>query len=157
MYVNINTNGATNILINIPHQGSDKSLPAMASMLEKNAVFICSGYNEIKIVEPEMTIELKDCIKFEAGSYDKKQSIIIKPEDSGAIINDDFVPATNEVFVSNKKAMEMFSEKNETLRKELDFLKTVISQNEAEIERLESELKDQHLQAVADASRYIEE
>jgi len=45
MFAQIQTNGATHIIIHIPHEGSEKSLPQLAAMLEQNAVFIQDGYS----------------------------------------------------------------------------------------------------------------
>lgn len=44
MFAVIETNGATHIAIHVPHQGAEKSLPALARMLEENATFIRTGY-----------------------------------------------------------------------------------------------------------------
>ena len=37
MFAVIETNGATHIAINIPMEGADRSLPALAAMLENEA------------------------------------------------------------------------------------------------------------------------
>lgn len=124
MFVLINTKDATHIAISIPSEGSEKSLPAIAAMLENNAVFINDGWNCASVVEPSMSIILGDVYKY----VNNEQSIMIKK--SSDIIDDDFVIYSPEVLVSNKKAMK---EKNEVISQkttEITFLKNKISELE---------------------------
>ncbi len=58
MFALIETKGASHIAINIPHESADKTIPALAGMLESNAVFICMGYNTLETRVPEVSIQL---------------------------------------------------------------------------------------------------
>jgi hypothetical protein len=129
MFVTIETKGATHIAINIPHEGSDKSLPAIAAMFEQNAVFIQQGYQEAKIVKPVMAITLGE--SFEADGYES--SIVVAK--AGAVISDEFVLATPEVFVSYAKTMKREKDENSRIRNENTYLKQ-------ELEALKAKLAD---------------
>lgn len=129
MFATIETKGASHIAIYIPHEGSDKSLPALAALLENNAVFISKGWNELKVVKPEMAITLGD--KFEASDGD--QDLVITA--SGDVIGDDFSIATPAQFISNKKGLEKakadnsrLSDENRHLKNELESLKARIAE-----------------------------
>jgi hypothetical protein len=56
MFALIDTKNATHIAINIPLEGADKTIPALAGMLESNAVFIRKEWRSVATVEPEMSI-----------------------------------------------------------------------------------------------------
>lgn len=118
MFAVIETKNATHIAIHIPHEGSDKSLPALAAMLENNATFINKGWREIGVVKPEMSIILGD--KFDTESDDAGELLI---QTSPAVVGDEFVIATPDVFVSNKKAIAKKQEEIERLRSELQSVK----------------------------------
>lgn len=114
MFAVIETNGASHIAIHIPHAGADKSLPALAAMLENNATFINKGWREISLATPKMSIVLGD--KFDTESDDAGELTI---KANGDVISEDFVIATPEVFVSNKKAIAKKQEEIDRLRAEL--------------------------------------
>lgn len=118
MFAVIETKNATHIAIHIPHEGSDKSLPALAAMLENNATFINKGWREIGVVKPEMSIILGD--KFDTESDDAGELLIKASPD---VVSDDFVIATPDVFVSNKKAIAKKQEEIDRLRSELQSVK----------------------------------
>lgn len=101
MFALIETNGATHIAIHVPHQGAEKTLPALAAMLEQNATFICKGWRELSTRKPTMSIVLGDRIKVE----DSEEGELIVAE-SGAVIGDDFEHATPELFLANKKQLQ---------------------------------------------------
>lgn len=130
MFAIIKTNGATEIIINIPHEGSDKSLPALAGMLENNSVFINKGWREVKIVKPEMNIALGDSLECDSGDED----IIIKAKESESVLDDSFVFATPEVLASHSKALIKRDEDIGKKNTEIIFLKS-------ENERLKNQLE----------------
>ena len=125
MFAIIETNGATHIAIHVPHEGSDKTLPALAAMLEQNATFIRAGYQELTTVKPRMAITLGDSYRCE--SYDMELAVA----ESAAVIGPDWVPGTAEVFASNAKVMKKAQEADSKARTEISFLKQ-------EIERLKA-------------------
>lgn len=120
MFATIETNGATHIAIHIPRDGADKTLPALAALLENNAVFIKQGYQEMGTVKPSMNILLGD--KFRLEQYGVEIELQI-PE-SNAAPSPDFVIATPAAFTSNAKALAKKGEELATLRKELDYVKS---------------------------------
>lgn len=118
MFAIIETNGANHIAIHIPKEGADKSLPALAAMLEHNATFINKGWREISVVRPTMSITLGDKIDVDS---DDAGELLIKA--SPEVVSDDFVIATPDVFVSNKKAIAKKQEEIDRLRSELQSVK----------------------------------
>ena len=129
MFALIETNQATHIAIYIPHDGANKSLPALAAMLEQNAVFVRSGYQTLEVVKPDMTIRLNDTI--EISNRENELSIVVPT--SKQTLGDDFVLAGSEAYISNQKAIK---ERDETISKqssEIVFLK-------ASLERLQMTL-----------------
>lgn len=130
MFAIIKTNGATEIAIHIPHQGSEKTLPALAAMLEQNAVFINSGYSTLSTVKPTMSITLGD--KFLSDNSDTE----IVVASAGAVIGEDFVLATPEVFTSNAKGLKRERDENSRLRTENSFLKSELERIKGQLEEL---------------------
>lgn len=131
MFVSIDTKGANHIVIHIPHEGADKSLPAIARMLEQNAVFIQKSWNIASLVKPEMSIVLGD--KFEMDK-DGDEQIVVK--ESTAVLPADFVAATPDVFVSNAKAAKKATEDSQRLRTEVSHLKDQIESLKAQLQEL---------------------
>lgn len=131
MFVSIDTKGANHIVIHIPHEGADKSLPAIARMLEQNAVFINKGWNSASLVKPEMSIVLGD--KFEVEK-DGDEPIVVK--ESTAVLPSDFVAATPDVFVSNAKAAKKAAEDSQRLRTEVSHLNHQIESLKAQLQAL---------------------
>lgn len=113
MFATIETNGATHIAIHIPKEGSDKTLPAIAAMLEHNAVFIRKNWHELAIVKPVMGITLGDTFKAEQDGMELVLAV------AGEVLGDEFVPATPEVFISMKAAIKKRDDENTRLRNEL--------------------------------------
>ena len=99
MFVQIETKGASHIVIAVPGDMAAKSLPMLAAMLEQNAVFVNKGYQSISIVKPEMTITLGQVIQV----GDDSNGEVIKIVESGHVVGNEFELATPEVFVSNAK------------------------------------------------------
>lgn len=130
MFVTIETNGATHIAIYVPHAGAEKTLPAIAAMLEQNAVFINKGYQEMNKVKPIMGITLGD--RFAVESYDS--SIIVA--ESGAAIGAEFQVAAPDVFTSNAKGLKRRDDELSKLRTELSFVKNERDALKARIDEL---------------------
>ena len=117
MFATIDTDGATHIAIHIPHLGVEKSLPALAAMLEQNSVFIRSGYQTADTVKPAMGITPGD--KFTCAN--SETDIVVAESD--AVIREDFVHASPETFTSNAKALKRENDENSRLPTENSFLK----------------------------------
>ena len=130
MFAVIETNNATHIVINIPHEGSDKSLPALAKMLEKNAVFVRSGYSEFSIAKPSMNIVLGDSYKIDRND----EELVIHA--STDVLSDDFQIATPEVFTSNAKSSKKKDDELSRQRTEISFLKQRLEQAQSQIKEL---------------------
>lgn len=120
MFAIIQTNGATHIAIHVPHEGAEKTLPAIAAMLENNAVFINQGYSEIKTVEPSMSIILGD--KYTADHREADMVVVIPESDE--VIGSDFVVAKPDVYISNAVAMKKKDDEIARIRTELNFVKS---------------------------------
>lgn len=134
MFAVIETNGATHIAINIPKEGADRSLPALAAMLEHNATFIRHNWRDVETVKPRMGITLGNT--YEVKDSDAAELVIqAQPE----TIDESFVIASPEVFVSNKAALAKKDAEIDRIRKELDFTKQQLSAAKERIETLENE------------------
>lgn len=131
MFATIETKGATHIAIYIPHEGSEKSLPALARMLEQNAAFINAGYNEAKTVTPSMNITLGDKFQIEGYNHDA-----IAVATSVSVVSDDFVSATPQVFTSNAEFRKKAEAEQSRLRSENSYLKSEIDSLKAKLAEL---------------------
>ena len=138
MFALIETNQATHIAIHIPHDGADKSLPALAAMLEQNAIFVRSNYSETIKVEPSITIHLKDTVEIVGREI---EAAIVVPS-SRQVLGDDFVLATSEAYISNKKTLEQRDEKISKLTSENVFLKASLERLQATLNELNKEADD---------------
>lgn len=127
MFALIETKGATHIAIHIPHAGAEKTLPAIASMLECSAIFIRNNYSSMETVKPEMSIILGNTYT----SENSENEIIVAQ--SGAVIGEDFVPAAPDVFVSNAKGLKKANDENSRLRTENSFIKSELERVKAEM------------------------
>jgi uncharacterized small protein (DUF1192 family) len=128
MFATIKTNGAHTIVIAIPHEGSDRSLPALATMLEQNAVFISSpGWQTNAIIKPEMTIHLGDGFEFQS----KDETIMVTHSNSEAVIADEWQRATPEVFASNRKKCEEYEARLKLFSDEITSLRFQLEQAKA--------------------------
>ena len=130
MFAVIETNNASHVVIHIPHEGSEKSLPALARMLEQNAVFVRSGYSEFSIVKPTMNIVLGASYKIDRSD----EELVIK--ESQHVVSDDFQVATPDVLVSNAKSIKKKDEEISRQRTEINFLKQQLEQTTAQIKAL---------------------
>ncbi len=133
MFAVIETNGATHIAIHIPHQGAEKSLPAIAAMLEKNAIFINSGWSEFSLVTPSMSIVLGDLYKIDRSG--QELAISASPN----VLDESFVAASADVFTSNAKGIKSAQEENLRLRKDIDSLKYQLEQANDRIEAMKEQ------------------
>lgn len=134
MLLNIETNGATNIVINVPVEHLKYSQDVV-NLFERNAVFVNKGYNEIKFVKPTSTMVLGEDLKFES-SYGTELELIVTGKGSAEF--DGFVEATPEAFISMKDAIEKRKAENEKLTKEISYLKMQIANKDEEIETLKN-------------------
>jgi hypothetical protein len=130
MFAVIETNGASQIVIHVPHEGAEKTLPALARMLEMNATFVRTDYSSMAVVKPAMSITLGS--SFTIKNSDEELAIA----ESGVILGDDFVNATPEVFVSNAQARKKATDEAQRLRTELSFTKDELARLRAQLEDL---------------------
>lgn len=130
MFATIETKGATQIVIHIPHEGADKSLPALARLLEQNAVFVKAGWHEFTTVKPEMNITLGNAHRIDGAEGE----LLI--EASGAVIGEDFEIAAPGVFVSNAAALKKEREEISRLRSELDHTRNQLARANEQIKAL---------------------
>jgi len=119
MFVTIETNGATHIAINVPHEGSDRSLPTIIAMLENNATFIRHNWRDIDIVKPRMGITLGDTFEIKEP---ESAEVVIQPRSE--ILDESFMIASPAVLISNKAAIARKDAEIDKLRKELVFVQT---------------------------------
>jgi|SRR5882672_2320957 len=130
MFAVIETNGASHIVINIPHEGAEKSLPALARMLEENSTFIRAGYREFSLVTPKMGIELSATYRIDGSD----EVLAIATVDS--VLGEEFENATPEVLVSNLKLRQKHEAEESRLRTELSYTKDELTRLRAQIEEL---------------------
>lgn len=133
MFAVIETKGANHIIINIPHEGSEASLPALARMLEQNAVFVNVAWREMSVTKPAMSIVLGD--NYQIDGHDE----LLAVAKSGAVLPDDFVNATPEVFVSNAKQRKRHEDEEARLRAELTYTKNELDRIKAQLAELTAE------------------
>ncbi len=119
MFALIEIQGATHVAIHVPNLGSDKTLPALAGMLEHNAVFIKQGYNTLETCKPKMSIILGDQYFIEGR---EAELAVVIPE-SGCILGEDFVLESPEVKISKQKAIDRRDAEIKRLRTELEHTK----------------------------------
>jgi hypothetical protein len=119
MFALIETNGATHIAIHIPHDGADKSIPALVGMLEHNATFIKKDWRRLNECKPEMTIHLGHNMKIENSD----EEAVIGIPSSPCVLDDSFVQAGSVVLISNRKAIERKDQEIERLKTELAHVK----------------------------------
>jgi hypothetical protein len=137
MFAIIDTKGATHIAIHIPKEGCDKSLPAIARMLESNAVFISKGWREMSVVTPVMSIALGD--KFTIDNDTEAMTIAAATE----VIDEGFEESTPEVLVSNRAAMAKKDAEIKRLQTELSGTKAMLDQTNERIRALTATESDE--------------
>lgn len=132
MFAYIETNGASHIIIHIPHEGADKSLPALAQMLEKNALFVQGGYRDFDIKTPTMGVVLGN--KFKA-TYGDTELEIQTPAES-VVLSEGFQIASPAVVISNAKALEKSRSECSQLRTEVEYLKKSLERAQEQVKAL---------------------
>lgn len=127
MLLIVDTKGANHIAINVPLEGADKSLPAIAAMFEQNAVFINKQWRECSVVKPEISITLGN--QFIVENTDENISVGV----NDSVISEDFVIYSPEVRISNKKAIEQRDSKIKALEAELAHVKSQLEAAKASL------------------------
>lgn len=131
MFVEIETKGATHIFIAVPHEDAPSALPAIARMLEKNAVFIQKGWREMSVKKPVMTINLSD--KVEIGDEGDVKVIVFTGEHT---IGADFVALTPEVVASTEVMRKKLIDASAALTVQVNGLKAQLAAAEQELGEL---------------------
>jgi len=131
MFILINTNDATHIAINVPHENSEKTLPALAAMFEENAVFINKGWREIKTVSPSMSVVLGENV---VVGDDVEMNVTIPK--SNHVMADGFVPETPEVHVNYSKMLKQKDDEITRLRNETNFAKDELARLKTAIDAM---------------------
>ena len=140
MFAQIKTNGAHTIAIAIPHEGAERNLPALAKMLECNAVFLSSpGWNDNKIVKPEMTIHLGQSLALESNN---DEQILIRFKDTDAILSDEWKAATPDVFVSNRQTIEKLEQRLKERDSQVQLLKLQLDQANEKLKAMQDSSDD---------------
>jgi len=139
MFALIKTNGATHIAISIPLEGADKTIPALVGMLENNATFVNQGYNTIRTVEPQMSIDLK----YSISMVNSDEELLINKNNYLAnryIISEPFFEIDSPaVLISNKKGIERRDSEIKRLNTELSHVKQQLDDLRNAIEEAASE------------------
>lgn len=130
MFALIQTNGATHIAINVPHENSEKTLPALFSMLENNMTFINKGYSEIKTVTPEMSFVLGNKV------IEKNYDVELIISESSCVIDENWVTATPQVFLDNSALIKKKDAEISKLRSEITYLTNEIESLKAKLSEL---------------------
>ena len=136
MILNINLNGATNLVATLP---SDKMayVEGVVKFFEQNVVAVKEHYNEVGIIELTPTITLGDSVKFDCSRYSSSEStgqdLVVSGK--GVKLIEGFEPMTPELSVSNKRLMT-------ELRKEIKKLEEDKKMLEVKVERLQEELEN---------------
>lgn len=136
MILNINLNGATNLVANLP---TDKMayVESVVKFFEQNVVAVKEDYSEVGVVELTPTITLGDSVKFLSNSnrYSSTESTgnDLVVSGAGSELIEGFEPMTPELSVSNKRLMNK-------LRKEIKKLEEDKKMLEVKVERLQEEL-----------------
>lgn len=131
MLLIVDTKGASHIAINVPLDGADKSLPAIAAMFEQNAVFINKQWRDASVVKPEISITLGN--EFIIENSDENIAVTV----NGAVLTDEFVIRTPDVLISNKKAIEQRDSRIKTLELDIAVAKSQLETANAKIKELQ--------------------
>lgn len=139
MFLKIETNGASHILINL---GTDnvQYLQQMVKMVETNMIAVDSGYSGATRKELTCSIDLGKTVVFDgnSGGYgsDPKPALIITSEASEDIVKE-FEALPLDCLISSKEILKKFKKEVDMLTKERDHLKTTIQLLQAEREEQE--------------------
>lgn len=135
MFAVIETNGANAIVIAIDPENAAQAMPALARMLESNAVFVQSGWSENKVVEPRITFQLGHEFTLEG----RDAPSISVATGAQPVIGEEFTPYTPEVYTSAKKQLATRDDEIRKLRKEAEMHKAQAELLQERVEMLESE------------------
>lgn len=138
MYALIETKNATHIAIHIPSEKAAESLPAIARMLENNAVFINKSWRSMEVVKASMSIVLGDTYDLEDNEGEALKII-----DSGEVIGAEFVAETPDVYRSNQKYREKKEAEVATQRREIDSLKLQVEKLQAALDAATSQEQEE--------------
>jgi hypothetical protein len=132
MLLNIKTNNATNIVINLP---SDKIayVQNVVDLFEQNAVFVNAAYSNIETVKPFFDITLGSSVVFNKNYHDETELAIASDK---TVVIEDFEVATPEVLTSNKKAVESLKAKLKKQEDENKCLQMTIDKLNERIEEM---------------------
>lgn len=119
MFALIDTKNATHIAIHVPHEGADKTLPALLGMLENNAVFVKKNWHTFETCTSETTITLGSKIVMEG--QEAELAIVVPSSDH--VLDASFLPVTPDVLISNKNAIDKKDSEIARLRTELAHVK----------------------------------
>jgi hypothetical protein len=128
MYALIETKNATHIAIHIPAERANESLPAIARMLETNAVFIKQSWREMETVKASMTIVLGDTY-----DIDNNEGEVLKVISSNDVIGDEFIAESPDVYRSNKAYREKKEAEITAQKREIDSLKLQVEKLQASL------------------------
>mgnify|MGYP003109452453 CR=1 FL=1 len=137
MLMQVKTNGATDLIINIPVEKVEY-VQDMLRMFETNVVAVQKDYYGAKGVKLDCTITVGSSVKFEGGEpYNEppRPDLIIHAGESTAIL-EKYEALPMEQMISVKDQMKKLHEKNTKLSEENNYLKQRVS-------RLEEELQEQ--------------
>lgn len=130
MFAIIDTNGANTIAIHIPLEGSEKTLPMLARMLESNATFLNKGYSSIVTCAPKMSIALGNKVTFENSDFE------MDIQHSDEVIGEGFVVACPDTYISMAKGLKTRDETNRRLSTENEHLKNELARIQRQLEDL---------------------
>ena len=141
MFVVIETNGATHIVINVAHQDAERALPALAGMLEGNAKFVRKDWRDATAVTPKMTIELGASYIVGTQSEGDAEFVIVAPEVPETLRNG-LLPATPELITSNRKAIDVLGKKLSDANAELTVLRNQLATAKQQLEEAQAASAD---------------
>lgn len=110
MFINIDTNDATNILIYVP-SSANSSLCSLIELFENNAVFIKDGWSSLTKVKPKASITIGDT--FVGRSQNGEVEYTVAKSDA---VVEDFEVVSAELFISFKEAKEKIESENKKLQ-----------------------------------------
>lgn len=136
MIININLNGATNLVASLP-VGSMAYVDSVVKFFENNVVAVKDDYRSVSVVDLESVITLGESVKFQKDSYsnDENTADMVVTGRSGDVIKD-FEPLTPEVLVSNKRQLAKVIKELEGVSNENKMLKLQVGKLEDQIEVL---------------------
>ena len=139
MLLNIKTNNASNIVINLP-SSKIAYVQNVVDLFEKNAVFVQCNYGSHDIVKPVFDITLGDTVVIHCGYGDETELAIAS---DNSVVIEHFEKATPALLSSNKKAVESLKTKLQKKEDENKCLQMMIDKLNAKLKDMESvELED---------------